>query len=55
MNYFRGINYIRYMSSTWYERMDNFLMDLGFTKSKVGSNIYFKLEYGIWLYVDDLT
>ena len=29
---------------TWYDRMDNFPMSLGFTKSKSNSNLYFKLE-----------
>ena len=43
---------------TWYNRMENFLMRLGFTKSKVDSNLYFKVEGEILvmllLYVDDL-
>ena len=43
---------------TWYYRMDNFLMSLGFTKSKADSNLYFKVEGGrsvmLLLYVDDL-
>ena len=38
--------------------MDNFLMSLGFTKSKAYSNLYFKVEGGrpmmLLLYVDDL-
>ena len=38
--------------------MDNFLVSLGFTKSKADSNLYFKVESGIpvmlLLYVDDL-
>ena len=38
--------------------MDSLLMDLGFTKSKVDSNLYFKVEGGrpvmLLLYVDDL-
>ena len=42
---------------TWYDRMNSFLMSLGFTKSKVDSNLYFKVEYGrlviLLLYVDD--
>ena len=37
--HFRGSGYRRYMSSTWYDMMDNFLMDRDFTKSKVGSNL----------------
>ena len=43
---------------TWYDRMYNFLMILGFTKSKADSNLYFKVEDGnpvmVLLYVDDL-
>ena len=29
----------------WYGRLDGFLMNLGFTKSKVDSNIYHKVAY----------
>ena len=43
---------------TWYDRMDSFLSSLGFTKSKVNSNLYYKVEEGnsviLLLYVDDL-
>ena len=43
---------------TWYSRMDNFLMSLGFTKNKLDSTLYFNFEGGIpvmlLLYVDDL-
>ena len=43
---------------TWYNRMDNFLMSLGFTNNIVDSNLYFKVEDKILvillLYVDDL-
>jgi hypothetical protein len=42
----------------WYGRIDSFLMGLGFTKSKVDSNLYFKVmndEPVIFLlYVDEL-
>ena len=42
----------------WYGRIDNFLMSLGFTESKVDPNLYFKVmddEFVILLlYVDDL-
>ena len=41
--YFIGSDYRITMSLTWYDMMDNFLMDLGFTKSKEGSNLYFKV------------
>ena len=41
-----------------YGKMDSFLMSLCFTKSKVDSNLYFKVEDGrsvmLLLYVDDL-
>jgi hypothetical protein len=42
----------------WYGRIDNFLMSLGFTKSKADSNLYYKVVDGgpviLLLYVDDL-
>ena len=42
----------------WYDRIDNFLTSLGFTKSKVDSNLYYKVEEGnpmiLLLYADDL-
>ena len=42
----------------WYGRIDGFLMNLGFTKSKVDSNLYYKVENDgimiLLLYVDDL-
>jgi hypothetical protein len=43
---------------TWYGRIDNFLMSLGFIKSKADSNLYYKIENDdqviLLLYVDDL-
>ena len=43
---------------TWYNRIDSFLSNLGFTKSKADSNLYYKVEYGnlvmLLLYVNDL-
>ena len=43
---------------TWYGRIDSFLSSLGFTKSKVDSNLYYKVEEGnlvmLLLYVDEL-
>jgi hypothetical protein len=42
----------------WYGRIESFLMSLGFTKSKVDHNLYFKIENDgpiiLLLYVDDL-
>ena len=42
----------------WYERIDGFLMSLGFTKSKEDSILYYKVEGDgimiLLLYVDDL-
>jgi hypothetical protein len=42
----------------WYVHIDNFLMSLSFTKSKVDSNLYFKIMENepviLLLYVDDL-
>ena len=55
---FRGSDYRISWGLTWYDRMDNLLMALGFTASKVDSKFYFKVEGGIpvmlLLYVDDL-
>ena len=43
---------------TWYGRIDSFLSSLGFTKSKVDFNLYYKVEDGnplmLLLYVYDL-
>jgi hypothetical protein len=43
---------------TWYGRIDDFLTSLGFTKSKVDPNLYFKVMNDepviLLLYVDDL-
>ena len=45
-------------SKAWYGRINGFLMSLGFTKSKVDSNLYYKIEDDgiiiLLLYVDDL-
>jgi hypothetical protein len=42
----------------WYGKIDSFLMSLGFTKSKVNTNLYFKIENDGQVislpYVDDL-
>ncbi|MCY6524885.1 reverse transcriptase domain-containing protein [Actinobacillus pleuropneumoniae] len=42
----------------WYERIDSYLMKLGFTRSEADPNLYFKVEYDkpiiLVLYVDDL-
>ena len=55
---FRVSDYKISSSLTWYGRMDNLLMGLGFTESKVDSKLYFKFEYGrlvmLLLYADDL-
>ena len=55
---FRGSNYRISRGSTWYDRMDILLMNLGFNESKVDSNLYFKVEGGrlvmLLLYLDDL-
>ena len=58
MLHFRGVDCRRSGGSTWYDRMDSLLMDLGFTESKVDSNLCFKVEgrrpVMLLLYVDDL-
>jgi hypothetical protein len=42
----------------WYARIDSYLMSLGFTKSDVDPNLYYKVESGcfliLFLYLDDL-
>ena len=42
----------------WYERVDNYLMKLGFTRSNADLNLYFKVDREkpliLVLYVDDL-
>jgi hypothetical protein len=42
----------------WYDRIDSFLMSLGFTESKAYPNLYYKVEDSgpmiLMLYVDDL-
>ena len=59
MLHFRGSDYGRSSRSTWYNRMDNFLMSSSFAKRKADSNLYFKVEGGrpmmFLLYVDDLS
>ena len=46
------------MCRTWYGRIDSFLSSLVFTKSKVDSNLYNKVEEGnpviLLLYADNL-
>ena len=43
---------------TWYDKIDNFLTSLGFTKSKADSNLYYKAEERkpviLLLYINDL-
>ena len=55
---FRGSDYRISRGLTWYDRMGKLLMALGFTKSKVDSNLFFKVEgerpLMLLLYVDDL-
>ena len=55
---FRGSDYRISRGSTWYDRMDRLLMNLGFTDSKVDSSLCFNVEGEIpvmlLLYVDDL-
>jgi hypothetical protein len=49
---------LKQATKTWYGRIDNFQMSLGFIKSKVDSNLYYKIENDdqmiLLLYVDDL-
>ena len=54
----KALSGLKQAPRTWYDKMDNFLMSLGFTKSKAESNHYFKVEGGrsvmLLLYVDDM-
>jgi hypothetical protein len=49
---------IKQASRVWYDRIDGFLKILGFQKSDVDANIYFKVRGNqpiiLILYVDDL-
>ena len=49
---------LKQTSKTWYERIDGFLSNLDFTKSKADSNLYYKVEEDnpviLLLYVDYL-
>ena len=40
----KALNGLKQVLRTWYGRIDSFQMSLGFTKSKVDSNLYFKVE-----------
>ena len=55
---FRGSDCRRFSGSTWYSKIDSFLTSLGFTKSKMDSNLYYKVEEGdlviLLLYEDDI-
>ena len=55
---FRGSDCRRSQGLTWSDRMDSLLMTLGFTESKVDSNLFFNVEGGrpvmLPLYVNDL-
>ena len=54
----KTLNGLKQALKIWSDKMDNFLMRMGFTKSKVDSNLYFKVEDEILvillLYVNDL-
>eukprot|EP00253_Pinus_taeda_P014573 PITA_14573 len=49
---------LKQAARAWYERIDNYLMKLGFTRSEADPNLYFKVEDDkpliLVLYVDDL-
>ena len=49
---------LKHAPRAWYERIDSYLMKLGFTRSDVDPNLYFKVEKDkpliLVLYVDDL-
>ena len=49
---------LKQASRAWYGRIDGFLMNLGFSKSKADSNLYYKVEDDgimiLLLYLDEL-
>ena len=49
---------LKQVPRAWYERIDNYLMKLGFTRSNVDLNLYFKVDRDgpliLVLYVGDL-
>ena len=49
---------LKHAPRAWYERIDSYLMKLGFTRSNVDPNLYFKVDREslliLVLYVDDL-
>jgi hypothetical protein len=49
---------LKHAPRAWYARIDTYMMSLGFTKSDVDPNLYYKVENGcpliLVLYVDDL-
>ena len=53
-----SIVWMKQAPRAWYGRIDGFLVKLGFTKSDVDSNLYYKVVVGdtliLVLYVDDL-
>ena len=44
MLHFRGSDYKRSQVSTWYDKMESLLMDLGFIESKEDSNLFSNFE-----------
>lgn len=54
----KALHGLKQAPHAWYERIDRYLMSLGFSKNDVDSNLYFKVVYGealiLVLYVDDL-
>ena len=54
----RALYGLKQAPRAWYERIDSYLMKLGFTRSNADPNLYFKVVKGkpliLVLYVDDL-
>jgi hypothetical protein len=54
----RSLYGLKQEPSAWYEKMDGFLMSLGFNKSVVDPNLYYHIVDNecliLFLYVDDL-
>ena len=54
----KALHGLKQAPKAWYERINNYLMKLGFTRSEADLNLYFKVENDrpliLVLYVDDL-
>jgi hypothetical protein len=54
----KSLHGLKQAPRAWYEKMDGFLMSLGFNKSIADPNLYYHIDgnecFILFLYVDDL-